>query len=170
MKQNIILTGFMGTGKTTVGKLLAEAMKREFVDTDEMIVAQNGRSIQTIFREQGADAFRQMETAVALQLSQRENLIISTGGRLMLDPQNADALMENGIVFCLAATAETIYERVMADGEKRPLLNVPDPLARIQFLLNERAADYGRFPQINVNNKKPTTIAYEIERECRDRV
>ncbi len=161
MAQNIILTGFMGTGKTTVGRLLAEALGREFVDTDEMIVVQNGRSIRAIFRESGADAFRKMETAVSHQLSQRENLIISTGGRLMLDLENADALMENGRVFCLSATAETIYERV-ADGEKRPLLDVPDPLARIQFLLNERAADYGRFPQIDVNDKTPTAVVDEI--------
>jgi len=162
MVQNIVLTGFMGTGKTTVGRLLAAALDRSFVDTDAMIVEQNGRSIATIFHEDGPDAFRAMETAVSHQLSLQENLIISTGGRLMLDPENADALMKNGSVFCLAASAETIYHRVSADGEKRPLLNVPDPLAKIQFLLNERKDGYGRFPQIDVNDKEPTVIMAEI--------
>ncbi len=162
MVQNIVLTGFMGTGKTTVGRLLAAALDRPFVDTDALIVEQNGRSIPTIFDEDGPDAFRAMETAVSHQLSQQENLIISTGGRLMLDRENADALMQNGIVFCLNASAETIYNRVMADGEKRPLLDVPDPLAKIQFLLDVRKDDYGRFPQINVNDKEPTAVMAEI--------
>lgn len=167
MVQNIILTGFMGTGKTTVGRLLAAALDRTFVDTDAVIVEQAGRSIRDIFQEDGPDAFRAMETAVSHQLSQQQNLIISTGGRLMLDPINADALMQNGRVFCLTASAETIYGRVMADGEKRPLLNVPDPLAKIQFLLDERKDDYGRFPQIDGNDKEPTAIMAEILEKIR---
>ena len=162
MVQNIVLTGFMGTGKTTVGRLLAAALDRDFVDTDAMIVEQAGRSIRDIFQNDGPDAFRAMETVVSHQLSQQHNLIISTGGRLMLDPENADALMKNGRVFCLNASAATIYARVVSDGEKRPLINVPDPLARIQTLLDERKDGYGRFPQIDVNDKEPTAIMAEI--------
>ena len=162
MVQNIVLTGFMGSGKTTVGRLLATALDRPFVDTDALIVEQAGRSIADIFRDEGPFAFRKMETAVSHQLSSQQNLIISTGGRLMLDRENADALMKNGRVFCLNASAATICERVMADGEKRPLLNVPDPLARIQELLDERKDGYGRFPQIDVNDKEPTAVVAEI--------
>ena len=162
MARNIVLTGFMGTGKTTVGRLLAAALDRPFVDTDALIVEQAGRAIRDIFHEDGPDAFRAMETAVSHQLSQQKNLIISTGGRLMLDRENADALTQNGIVFCLNASAATIYGRVMADGGKRPLLNGPDPLAKIQFLLDERKDGYGRFPQIDGNDKEPTAVMAEI--------
>ena len=162
MQKNIVLTGFMGTGKTTVGRILAKRLQRPFVDTDALIVQQQGRSIAAIFAAEGEAYFRQQEAAVAQALAQETGFIIATGGRLMLDEANATALSHNAHVFCLTATPATILTRVLAQADKRPLLNVPNPEARIQALLTQRAAAYGRFPQITTTNKTPKTIAEEI--------
>ncbi len=158
--RNVLLTGFMGTGKSTIGRLLATRLGFRFVDTDELIVAQNGRSISTIFAEEGEAAFREMETAVSRQLSRQKGLVIATGGRLMLDLINV-ALLSDAHIFCLTATPETILMRVASDG-KRPLLNVSDPAARIRQLLAERETGYGRFPQINTEYKTAEEIGEEI--------
>jgi len=159
-KRSVVLTGFMGTGKSTVGRLLAAQLDYRFVDTDALIMVQNGRSVSTIFQEEGEAAFRAMETAVSLQLSQEVGLVIATGGRLMLDPANA-TLLSNAHIFCLTASVETILSRVDDDG-KRPLLNVADPAQRIRHLLAEREAGYGRFPQIKTDHKTAAQISKEI--------
>ncbi|HRQ36356.1 MAG TPA: shikimate kinase [Chloroflexota bacterium] len=161
MATNIILTGFMGTGKTTVGRLLAAQLGFAFVDTDELIVARDGRAIPTIFAEEGEPYFRELETAVALELAAQSELVIATGGRLMLDPVNAEALQRNGRVFCLTATPDEILARVEEDG-RRPLLHVPDPAVRIRELLAERAAGYGRYPQIETTGKSADEVVEEI--------
>lgn len=158
---NIVLTGFMGSGKTTVGRLLAERLAWAFVDTDDLIVQRDGRSIADIFAQDGEAAFRRLETAVALELAEQTNHIIATGGRLMLDPVNAEALARHGRVFCLAASPAEILRRIQDDG-RRPLLDVPNPAARIQQLLAERQAGYGRFPQIGTDGKSAAQIAEEI--------
>ncbi len=134
---NIILTGFMGTGKTTTGRLLAARLGREFVDTDELIVARDGRAIADIFNEDGETHFRELEAAVAQELARRRGLVVATGGRLMLDPANATALGATGPVFCLTAEPEDILGRVAATGGKRPLLDVANPEARVRALLAE---------------------------------
>ena len=156
-----MLTGFMGTGKSTVGRILARRLRYEFVDTDALIVQQNGRSIAAIFAEDGEETFRQLEAAVARELGAQTGRVIATGGRLMLDDKNAEALSQNGRVFCLTASTKTIYNRVQHDT-KRPLLNVADPKAKIEQLLQERAARYGRFTQIDTENKTAKMVAEEI--------
>lgn len=163
-KQNIILTGFMGTGKTTVGRLLAVRLGYEFLDTDVMIERQNGRSITTIFSELGEAAFRQMERVLAQELAQKERLVISTGGRMMLDPENVQAMATNTFVFCLTATPEIILSRVQQDEKlrERPLLAVPNPLGRIHELLQERQKKYQQFPQIVTDNKTPEAVVQTI--------
>lgn len=159
----IILTGFMGTGKTTVGKLLATQLGYEFIDTDELIQTRQGRSIPQIFAELGEPAFRQMERDLAKELANRDRLVISTGGRMMLDPVNADALDKNGHVFCLVATPQEILARLTNDTEHpRPLLAGPNPAERIVELLKEREKGYGRFLQINTGRRQPQAIAQEI--------
>jgi shikimate kinase len=158
---NIILTGFMGTGKTTVGKLLAQRLQRPFLDTDALIVERDGRSIADIFAQDGEETFRAWERTVALELAQRQGLVIATGGRLMLDEANAAALLATGQVFCLTAVPQTILARVQ-DDEKRPLLNVPNPAERIAQLLEMRREGYGRFPQIATDGKTAVQIADEI--------
>ena len=159
--ENIILTGFMGTGKSTVGKLLAQRLQRPFTDTDALIVQRDGRSIADIFAEDGEDTFRSWERTVALALAQQQGLIIATGGRLMLDEENAAALTASGRVFCLTADPQTILNRIK-DDEKRPLLNVPNLAERIALLLETRRDAYGRFPQISTEGKTAMQIADEI--------
>ncbi|MCB8985481.1 MAG: 3-dehydroquinate synthase [Ardenticatenaceae bacterium] len=160
-KQNIVLTGFMGTGKSTVGRLLAERLGYDFVDTDELIVERDGRSIADIFRESGELAFRQWEARVAQELSHAVGLVIATGGRMMVDEANAWALQKNGRVFCLTADPHTILARLDGD-ERRPLLNVSDPEAQIRLLLAARTAAYGRFPQIATDGRTPEQVTDEI--------
>lgn len=161
-KRNVVLTGFMGTGKSTVGRLLAAQLGYTFVDTDELIVARDGRSIADIFREDGQAAFRRWESRIAQELAGQSGLVIATGGRLMLDVGNAAALMANGRVFCLTAAPETIMARLADDGGRRPLLDVPEPARQIERLLNQREAKYGRFPQIPTDDKTPGQVAAEI--------
>jgi shikimate kinase len=157
---NVVLTGFMGTGKTTVGRILADLLGYEFVDTDDVIAARHG-PIETIFSERGEEAFRELEREVARDLAQRDRLVISTGGRLMLDPVNAAVLGSGARVFCLTASAETIAARVL-DGPPRPLLAGPDPLTRIRTLLAERAPAYAAFEQISTDSLTAADIAHEI--------
>ena len=163
MQKNIILTGFMGTGKTTVGRLLAAELGYQFVDTDVIIEERHG-PIPTIFAEQGEAVFRQMERAVAAELAQQQGVVIATGGRLMLDPENARLLGGSGSVFCLTATPDEILARVLTDEKRieRPLLKVPNPAQRIRDLLTERQAAYNQFPQIPTSNTTPTQIATNL--------
>lgn len=160
---NIILTGFMGTGKTTVGKLVAGRLGYRFLDTDALIEERFGRTIPEIFREEGEAAFRAMEAAVARELGRRKGLVISTGGRMMLDPGNAAALGNEGRVFCLQAAPEEILARVTKDPVgQRPLLEGDDPLARIQALLREREAGYARFTLIETSGRTPGEVAARL--------
>jgi len=164
-KDNLILTGFMGTGKTTVGRLVARRLDREFVDSDLVIEERHG-PIHEIFERQGESAFRDIERALARELGQRTGLVIATGGRMLLDPENLEALSQNGRIFCLVATPDEIYDRVTdpPDGVKRPLLDVADPQQRIIELLDERRPDYERFPQLTTDQMDPDSIADELVR------
>lgn len=166
MADNIILTGFMGTGKSTVGRLLAERLSMTFVDTDEVIVTRDGRSIADIFREDGEARFRDWEHEVAVELARRRGLVIATGGRLMLDPDNAVALGQTGPVFCLTAPVEVILRRAVADENMRPLLAGPDPEGQIRSLLATRAPLYDRFRQIatgdETGDRQPEAVVGEI--------
>ncbi len=162
-KDNIVLTGFMGTGKTTVGKLLAQQLDYAFVDTDVLIQERTGKTIPEIFEAMGEAAFRDMEAGLARELAARQGVVISTGGRMMLDPANAAALTSTGRVFCLVATPEEILERVTQDsGMERPLLAVSDPMKRIVDLMQEREADYGRFPQMMTSRKSPDVVSKNL--------
>jgi shikimate kinase / 3-dehydroquinate synthase len=161
--RNIVLTGFMGTGKTTVGRLLAERLGYEFVDTDQLIEKRHGK-IAEIFRTRGEDAFRRIERELAAELADRDRLVISTGGRLMLDPRNVTNLTRKGRVFCLVATPDEILDRVTSDlsSAERPLLSVPDPRERIVELLAERGPDYRRFAQLTTDAVSPDAVAADL--------
>ncbi|MDH3302026.1 MAG: shikimate kinase [Acidimicrobiia bacterium] len=160
---NIVLTGFMGTGKTTIGRLLAVDLGFEFVDTDAVISERHG-PIADIFAERGEAAFRAIEQDLAAELAERSRLVIATGGRMMLDPANVATLGRNSRVFCLVADPDEIHRRVSADTARieRPLLSVPDPRARIGELLAERRNGYERFIQITTDDRTPGVIAAEI--------
>jgi shikimate kinase len=142
--------------------LLAKRLGADFVDTDDLIVARDGRSIADIFRESGQLAFRQWEALISQELAGQTGLVIATGGRLMLDEANAAVLSHNAHVFCLTAVPETILTRLITDAGQRPLLNVPDPAQAIIDLLERRREGYGRFPQILTDNKTPEQIVEEI--------
>ena len=158
-KPNIILTGFMATGKTTVGKLLARHLNYEFVDTDELIVQRAGMSVADIFQKKGEDVFRKLESDLAGELGQKEGLVVSTGGGMMLNPANSKALSLNGQVFCLVATPEEIFNRVSKDRHvKRPLLETSDPMQTLVGLLKQREQGYGKFPQIKTSNRTPAEV------------
>src|SRR5262245_51127571 len=147
-RTNVVLTGFMGTGKTTVGHLLAGLLDYEFVDTDQLIVARHG-PIPEIFRDRGEQEFRRIERELAAELAGGTPRVISTGGRMMLDGPSADALGRDAHVFCLVASAEAIAARVRAETSvERPLLAGDDPERRIAELLAERAEGYAQFEQI----------------------
>jgi shikimate kinase / 3-dehydroquinate synthase len=163
-RHNVVLTGFMGTGKTTVGRLLAEDLGYEFVDTDELIEQRHG-PIAEIFASRGEEAFRQIERDVAAELAQGRGLVVSTGGRMMLDPANVRALSASGRVFCLVATPEEVFERVTGDASRRerPLLKVPDPRRRIVELMSERDPDYRRFPQLVTDARAPDAVALDLQ-------
>lgn len=160
---NLVLTGFMGTGKTAVGRELAFKLDMEFVDTDALIESRHG-PISRIFDERGEAEFRSIERAVAAELGDRKGLVIATGGRMMLDPDNLRALSRHGRIFCLVATPEEIHHRITNDLERRdrPLLSVEDPRRRIIELLTERESEYVRFPQITTGHAGPAVIADEI--------
>lgn len=160
--RNIVLTGFMGTGKSSVGRELARQLRWGFVDTDVLIEARCGRTISQLFAEKGEAAFRGWEAVVAQELGQEAGLVIATGGGMMLNPQNAAALSHNSLVLCLTADPATILARVQQMPGERPLLNAPDPLSRITTLLHERASVYNRYPALNTIDKAVPQIVAEI--------
>ena len=160
--RNIVLTGFMGTGKTTVGRLLAERLGYGFVDTDAVIEARHG-PIADIFGDHGEARFRELERAVAAELAATTGNVVSTGGRLMLDEANQETLGATGLVICLVASAEEIHRRGVVDGsQERPLLSGPDPRARIEELLEERSLGYSTFVQIDTEERTPDEIVATI--------
>jgi shikimate kinase len=161
-RKNIVLTGFMGTGKTTVGRQLSARLAYSFVDTDDLIAARDGRSIAEIFRQAGEAAFRRWESSISPELAGQQGLVIATGGRLMLDPSNARALGHNAHVFCLTAAPQEIVARLLNDGGVRPLLDVPDPAGQVQALLAQRAKKYGQFQQIQTDGKSIEEVTEEI--------
>jgi 3-dehydroquinate synthase len=161
---NVVLTGFMGTGKTTVGRLLADDLGFEFVDTDQLIEQRHG-PIPDVFARRGEEGFRDIERSIAAELATKTGLVISTGGRMMLDPANVRALSANGRVFCLVATPEEVFERVTNDPSRveRPLLQVPDPRQRIVELMSERDRQYRRFPQLVTDAMTPQDVARDLQ-------
>lgn len=160
--RNIVLTGFMGTGKTTVGAIVADRLGYDVVDTDAVIVGRHG-PIPEIFATGGEAAFRSLEREVAAELADRSRLVIATGGRMVLDPVNAVALGDSGVIVCLCATVETLLDRLLAGGtDDRPLLAGDDPAGTIAALLAERAAGYGRFPGVDTDDLGPEEVADRV--------
>jgi shikimate kinase len=139
--KNIALIGFMGTGKSTVGRIVADQLKFEFLDTDALIEERSGKKITEIFAQNGEAEFRKLEAQLVSELATRTNTIISTGGGLPANPDNLASLKKHSLVFCLWLGPEKIYERVK-DQTHRPLLNDPDPLGKIRNLLAAREKFY----------------------------
>jgi shikimate kinase len=138
---NLALIGFMGTGKSCVGRLAADTMHFTFLDTDHVIEARARKSVSDIFAQDGEPAFRQWERKVVEELTRRDRTVIATGGGLPMDEANLASLKTHALVICLWASPETIWERVRGH-DHRPLLNEGDPLARIRELLAAREPFY----------------------------
>lgn len=159
---NVILTGFMGTGKSTVGRLLAARLELEWVDTDHLIEERFG-PIPEIFASHGKERFRQIESEIAAELAQRRGLVISTGGRMMTDDDNAEVLGETGPIFCLIASTEEILDRMTPEGiARRPMLAGSSPSERLRELMAERAPAYGKFPQVPTGGRSLGEIVDDI--------
>ncbi len=141
MRENIIITGFMGTGKSVVAKELARKLKMEFVDMDKIIEEDQGMSIADIFSRYGENYFREQENKLVKELSQKENMIIATGGGTLLSSDNARILGQRGQIICLYADSRTIYNRVKRRNN-RPLLKGENVLSEIDRLLEERKRIY----------------------------
>ena len=138
---NIALIGFMGTGKTSVGRLVAEQLRFDYLDTDEMIQARTGRTIAQIFKSDGEETFRALEEKVVEEISARTKTVIATGGGLPASPKNLASLKTHALVVCLWASPEKIWERVKNQSH-RPLLHDPDPQKKIRELLAAREPFY----------------------------
>ncbi|MCB0116517.1 MAG: iron-containing alcohol dehydrogenase, partial [Caldilineaceae bacterium] len=157
---NITLTGFMGTGKTTIGRLLAEKLDRPFVDMDEQLEAHFGKTIAEVFAAEGEEVFRTAEAQLCSQLSQRSGLVIATGGGALISHANRQALAESGPIVCLTAGVDAILERLAA-AEDRPLLQSEegDRRRRIEQLLASRRNAYAEIPlQVPTDGASPHTI------------
>jgi shikimate kinase len=138
---NIALIGFMGTGKSSVGQLVAGLTHFAFLDTDHIIETRAGKTVTEIFSRDGEPAFREWESRIVAELTERRRTVISTGGGLPLNEANLASLKTHALVVCLWASAEKIWERVHGQTH-RPLLNEPDPLAKIKSLLEVRGPYY----------------------------
>ena len=133
LPENIFLVGLMGAGKSTVWRILARRLGKRFVDTDHEIEKRNGVTIPVIFEIEGEDGFRRREQEVLADLAQEKDLVLSTGGGIVLKPENRDVLRNHGFVVYLNARPELLAERTKHD-RTRPLLNVEDPLTRLREL------------------------------------
>ena len=139
--KNIILTGFMGAGKTTVGRILAQSCGFEFMDIDQIIVASQGKSIKEIFAEEGEEVFRNYETEALVSLRNVSQSVIATGGGIILRSQNRQCLKQMGLVVYLRASFETLLKRV-SQSDQRPLANFSKGTERLKALLDSRAGFY----------------------------
>lgn len=159
---NIVLTGMMGTGKTSVGKKLVRRLGMKYIDTDEMIRKDTGKTIPQIFEQDGEKKFRDIEKKAVKVVSMLNNYVISTGGGAVKNTQNIEELERNSIVVCLYADADTIYKRTKKHSH-RPLLNVKDPIKAINNLLAERKKFYRRCDlMLDTSKKSINQITEEI--------
>ena len=138
---NLALIGFMGAGKSSVGHLVAERLRFDFLDTDEQIESQAGKPITEIFVQEGEPAFRERERRILQQLGSRTRTVIATGGGLPANDENLASLQAHSLVVYLWASPEKLWDRVRYQAH-RPLLHNADPLARIRDLLSARDAFY----------------------------
>ncbi|MFQ5647592.1 MAG: shikimate kinase, partial [bacterium] len=154
---NICLIGFMGVGKTEVGRVLAERLGFEFIDTDDLIVSRAGKTIPQIFEQDGEPAFRARERDLLNSLQRVKGKVIAAGGGLPVQEGNLEKLREIGPVVCLEAEPEEIYRRVK-NNHNRPLLQVDDPLKEIKALLKARQLYYQKADLIVRNESIEKTV------------
>lgn len=165
--ENIALIGFMGTGKTSVGRFVAEQLHFTFLDTDELIVSRVGKPITEIFAAQGEPAFRALEQTVVKELAGRTQTVISTGGGVPVNPANLASLKPHALVVCLWASPEKIWENVRSQTH-RPLLHDPNPQAKIRELLAGREPFYRQADVlVNTEMRSAREVAQQIIHQFR---
>ena len=162
MKNNVILCGFMGCGKSTIGTLLAEKLNFSFVDSDKVIEQRENMSVSEIFATHGEEYFRAVETAVINDLCKQNSQIIATGGGAVLNPSNANTLRNNGTVFFFDVTPETVLER-LKDDTSRPLLQKENKETAVRELMDTRRPIYIKHSHHTINaNRTPKAVSEEI--------
>lgn len=150
---NLILVGMMGSGKTTMGRVLARQLGKEFVDSDEEIIRRTGVTVPHIFDVEGEAGFRQREAAAIRELAGRDNMVLATGGGAVLDGDNRAILKQSGIVIYLKASAHDLWQRTRHD-RNRPLLQTGNPYARLVELFQQRDPLYRQVSDIVVQSGK----------------
>jgi shikimate kinase len=154
MKTNIALIGFMGTGKTAVGKALAERLDKKFIELDSLIERKAGKTIPEIFKQDGEIAFRELEIEVTKEVAEKKNAVIACGGGVVLNKINIDRLRKESLIVYLTASPKIILKRTSNDAEERPLLKVANPTLTIQELLRFRKPFYERAADIKIDTSK----------------
>ncbi len=149
-RENIVLVGFMGSGKSSIGRQLARRLGFQFLDTDQLIVERTRKEISQIFAEQGEAAFRDLETATLHSIAHLNRCVIATGGGAVIREQNRELMRELGFVVCLTASEEVIFERVSRNS-KRPLLQTADPRGTLSALLASRREFYASAAQFTLD-------------------
>lgn len=163
-ERNIVITGFMGTGKSSVGRIVAERLGRPFVDTDELLVQRAGKPISAIFAEDGEEKFRADESAICREVAALPGQVIATGGGALVSAENRAALGASGLLVCLTASVDAILARV-GEEEHRPLLSGSpvEQRERIESLLRSRRSAYGAIPQqVDTSSLTPEGAAERV--------
>lgn len=171
---NLVITGFSGTGKSLVAKEVAQRLNLNFLDTDDEIVAEIGKPIAEIFREDGEGKFRELERDMIRKACRQRRMVIAIGGGAIVDPQNYESLAKSGLIVCLEAKPETIYQRLFAEAacspgtEVRPLLATDNPLERIRQLKASRQPSYAKADWIiHTDDLTINEVAEEVIRAWR---
>jgi len=154
MKSSIALIGFMGVGKTAVGKVLAQKLNKNFVELDSLIEQKTGKPIPEIFQQDGEIGFRELEIKLTKEVSENQNQVIACGGGIVLNKINIDRLKKDAVIVYLTASPGVILKRVSDGSEERPLLRVTNPALTIEELLRFRKPLYERAADIKINTSK----------------
>jgi shikimate kinase len=170
MKTNIALIGFMGTGKTAVGQILAKKLELKFIETDTMIERKAGKSIPQIFTDLGETGFRELEIEVIKEIANKQHSVIACGGGLVLNRINIDRLRQTSVMVYLSATPKATLKRVSNQLGQRPLLDVADPVSTIRDMIKFRKPFYERAADITINTSRltPEAVSYEIIRKMKE--
>lgn len=162
--KNIILVGFMGCGKTTVGKILAARLGKKFIDMDTLIEERTGKAISQIFAENGEPVFRRIERNLVVELAEGSNQVIAAGGGIILNPLNITDFSRSGRVICLMASEEVIFRRV-SSSSARPLLENGDKMQKIRQLFASRRPLYESIrDRVDTSDMTPEEVAQTVIR------